>query len=115
MNDDMRLLTDYALHGSEPAFQSLVSRFIDLVYSAALRQVHDRHLAEEVTQTTFLLLARKAASLGPDTIVPSWLYRTADYAARDVAKQRRRQQRRDQEAHSIMNEPVEDCWHQIAP
>src|SRR6266571_8494814 len=39
VNDDTQLLRRYAEEGSEPAFNKLVARHIDLVYSAALRQV----------------------------------------------------------------------------
>ncbi len=31
MNDDMRLLREYATHGSEAAFATLVSRYTNLV------------------------------------------------------------------------------------
>src|SRR5207248_1868319 len=48
--DDMTLLQDYAQSNSEDAFATLVSRHIDLVYSSALRQVRDPHLAQEITQ-----------------------------------------------------------------
>jgi DNA-directed RNA polymerase specialized sigma24 family protein len=84
MKDDLELLREYAEHQSEPAFATLVSRHINLVYSAAMRQVGDAHLAEEITQATFILLARKSASLGSKIILPGWLYRTACYAARDA-------------------------------
>ena len=115
MNDDMALLKDYAVRGTEAAFETLVSRYVNLVYSAALRQVHDRQLAEEVTQTAFIILARKAGSLGPGTILPGWLYRTACHAALDVSKKERRRERREQEMQPIMNPPEEDPWQQIAP
>src|SRR5437899_6477702 len=115
MDDDMALVRDYALRGTEAAFEALVSRYVNLVYSAALRLVADRQLAEDVTQTTFITLARKARSLGSGTILPSWLYRTACNTALDALKKQRRRERREQEAQPIMNQPGEDRWQQIAP
>ena len=64
MNDDAQLLRCYAEEGSESAFSELVSQHIDLVYSAALRQVGgDAHLAQDVAQTVFADLARKARTV----------------------------------------------------
>jgi DNA-directed RNA polymerase specialized sigma24 family protein len=95
MNDDMALVREYAAHQSEPAFATLVARYLNLVYSAALRQVGDAHLAAEITQTVFIILARKAASLNRKTILPGWLYRTTRFVAADALKQLRRRQRRE--------------------
>jgi RNA polymerase sigma factor (sigma-70 family) len=118
--DDMALVRDYAARQSEPAFETLVTRYVNLVYSAALRQVRDPHLAEEVTQAVFIILARKAGSLGPKTILPSWLHRTACFTAGDALKIQLRRARREQEAHmqSLLNEPqsaADEAWPQIAP
>ena len=63
-NQDSELLRRYTEEKSEAAFAELVRRHLDLVYSVALRQVGgDAHLAQDVAQTVFTALARKAASL----------------------------------------------------
>jgi RNA polymerase sigma factor (sigma-70 family) len=121
-NDDLTLLREYARRNSEEAFAALVSRHVNLVYSVALRQVRDPHLAEEITQAVFIILARKADSLGDKTILPGWLCRTARYASANALTIQRRRQHREQEAYmeSILNEaanepPNEETWPQIAP
>src|SRR5882724_4439163 len=79
--DDVALLREYVTNKSEAAFESLVARHVNLVYSAAVRQVKDPHVAQEITQAVFIILAQKAASLGSDTILPVWLLRTVRFAA----------------------------------
>ena len=72
--DDMDLVREFAVNGSETAFATLVQRHVNLVYSAALRQLGNSHEAEEVAQAVFLILARKARRLRPGTILSGWLY-----------------------------------------
>ncbi|SPE58628.1 hypothetical protein SBV1_2760003 [Verrucomicrobia bacterium] len=117
MNDDMSLVRQYAASQSESAFTALVERYIDLVHSAALRQAGDADLAEEIAQAVFVILARKAARLGPNTILSAWLYRTTRYVAADALRARRRRQAREQEAYmqSTLNEPQTGAWEQMAP
>jgi len=116
--DDMALVRQFAATHSEAAFAALVQRHIGLVHSAALRQTGHAHLAEEITQSVFIVLARKAASLGQATILPAWLYRATRYAAADVLKQQRRRQAREQEAYMQSTTPTGEthaAWQQLAP
>jgi len=116
-SDDMELVRQYARCKSEEAFATLVSRHVNLVYSVALRQVRDTSLAEEITQTVFIILARKAGSLGSRTVVSGWLYRTARYTAAKALTLRRRRHEREQEAYmrAQLNETEADAWMEIEP
>jgi RNA polymerase sigma factor (sigma-70 family) len=117
MNDDMTLVREFATNHSETAFAALVDRHLGLVHAAALRQADDPHLARDITQAVFIILARKARSLGPRTILSAWLYRTTRYAAADALKNQRRRQAREHKAYmqSTLNQPDADTWAQLAP
>jgi uncharacterized protein (TIGR03435 family) len=119
-DSDMDLIRSYVAHRSELAFETIVNRYVNLVYSVALRQVRDAHLAQEVTQAVFVIFARKASSLGPKTILPSWLYRTACFAAQDALKAEHRRQQREHEAFMQASsgdsgQDSNETWNQIEP
>ena len=65
----MELLGHYVREHSDEAFAALVTRHVGLVYSAALRKTANPHAAAEITQAVFIILARKASSLSPRTIL----------------------------------------------
>ena len=114
---DQELLRDYAEHDSEPAFTALVSRHVNLVYSAALRMVRDTHLAEDVTQATFIALAQNSRKLAGRSVLSGWLHRTAQNIAANVVRSEVRRRAREQKA--AMNEcnatEPDTLWDQIAP
>ncbi len=115
--DDMNLVREYAANGSEAAFATLVQRHVNLVYSAALRQLGNAHEAEEVAQAVFIILARKAGSLRQGTILSGWLYQTAQLTAANFRRTNIRRQHREQEAFMQFSEhsqPDVD-WHRLAP
>lgn len=115
--DDMALVREFSVRHSDAAFATLVQRHVNLVYSAAHRQVGDAHLAQEITQAVFLVLARKATALGSTTILSAWLYRTTRYVAADALRSQRRRAQREQEAYmqSQLNDSTTDAWSQLAP
>jgi RNA polymerase sigma factor (sigma-70 family) len=114
---DRELLRDFARSASEAAFAVLVERYIGLVYSAALRQVHEVHQAEDITQAVFIVLARKAGSLPATTMLSGWLLKTTRYAANAHIRAAVRRAAREQEAamQSTLNESDSAVWAQLAP
>jgi RNA polymerase sigma factor (sigma-70 family) len=118
MNDDAPLLQEYVESGSEQAFGELVSRHIDVVYSAALRVGGgDAHLAEDVAQLVFTDLARKAGRLPRGVVLAGWLYRHSYFTACKAVRAERRRKAREQiavEMSSAEHQP-EATWDEIAP
>ena len=99
MTDSQTLLTDYAANGSEPAFHELVSRYLDLVYSTAVRLVNgDTHLAEDVSQIVFTDFARLARTLSKNVMPGGWLHRHTCFVAAKAMRSNRRRQLREQQA-----------------
>src|SRR5688572_11713299 len=115
--DDKELLAEYARTESDSAFATLVSRHVNLVYSAAWRFTNNSHHAEEITQAVFVILARKASNLGRNVVLSGWLYQTARLTSANFVKGESRRQRREQEAYmqSTLTEPESAAWEQIAP
>ena len=113
---DLELLARYARQEAEDAFAEIVRRHVDLVYSAALRQVGSPQLAEEVAQSAFLKLARQAREFPPGTVIPAWLYQVTRLEAIDVVRQEARRHLREQIA-TEMNaiDATAADWEQIEP
>src|SRR2546423_678069 len=120
MLDDAELLRRYADDHSEEAFAELVRRHVNLVHSAALRQVNgDAYLAADVTQLVFTDLARKAGELARHRVLAGWLFTSTRFAASKLVRGERRRQSREQEAQ-LMQELTRDPaaqldWTRVRP
>jgi RNA polymerase sigma factor (sigma-70 family) len=121
---DGELLRRYARHRADDAFREIVHRHVDWVYSSALRQVRDRHVADDVTQAAFILLARKAKSFDERVVLSAWLFRAVRYIAADTIKAQHRRRHHERELGAVMNgtrrrdadrSASEADWDNIAP
>jgi RNA polymerase sigma factor (sigma-70 family) len=116
MTGDLQLLREYSGEKSERAFAELTRRYLDIVYSAALRQVRSPELAQEVSQSVFMDLARQAGRLRPDTNLAAWLYAVTRRTAIDALRSESRRIHRERLAGEITDvntNPSE--WGQIEP
>jgi len=118
--EDMALLREYAANRSDEAFAELVSRYVNFVHSAALRQAGDPNLAEEVTQAVFIILAQKAGKISDKTVLAGWLFNTARFAALAQMRAEAKRRQREQEAYmqnelQSSNSTAEEYWRQISP
>jgi len=115
---DSLLLKAYVERRLEAAFNELVHRHVDLVYSAAIRMVRDPHLAEDVTQGAFIALATQASELVARPTLAGWLHRTAQNIAAQTVRTIERRRAREQEAFA-MSEQISTSpdvwWEQIEP
>jgi RNA polymerase sigma factor (sigma-70 family) len=93
--NDHQLLCSY-VQGDERAFETLVEKYFRMVYTVAARQTSDAHLAEEIAQSVFLILSRKARGFSPQASIPGWLLRTTRFVCRDAIKMRLRRERNEQ-------------------
>ncbi len=118
MIPDCDLLRQYAEHGDEAAFAEVVRRYVDLVYSAAWRQVGgDTGLAQDVAQGVFTELARQARPLSRRASLAGWLYTTARFTANNTRRHEHRRRVREQEAYA-MNQTAharEPNWDALQP
>ena len=102
ITDNSELLRRYVGEKSEAAFAELVQRNIDLVYSAALRQVNgDDAAAQDVTQAVFTDLARKAPGLVRHSSLIGWFYTSTRYLATKALRAEYRRRAREEKAHAM--------------
>ncbi len=120
MCDDQELLQQYVKEGQQAAFTELVQRKMDFVYSAALRQVNgDAHLAHDVVQRVFFLLAQQSAGLVKHPSLTGWLYTTTRFVAMKMVRTDQRWRARGANAEFMerieARSSSEPSWHELRP
>ena len=120
MSNDTELLRRFVEERAEGPFTELVREHLNLVYSAALREMNgDGALAEDVSQAVFTKLAREAPRLLGHPSLAGWLYTTVRHLAANWRRANQHRRRREEEAHSMNQLLSEDSpnevWQQVRP
>jgi len=111
---NIEILKQFTLSQDEQIFATIVERYVDLVFSAALRQLHDWHLAEEATQNVFLDLLKAAPKLPTQTILGAWLHQVTRRRCVDMIRAEKRRRNRERIAADMQNKQTDQtCWKQI--
>jgi RNA polymerase sigma factor (sigma-70 family) len=117
--DDFQLLRAYVTERSEDAFRALVQRHIGLVRGVAVRQAGiDSHLADDITQRVFVILAQKAAKLTEHIALAGWLYTAARLESLKAARQEARRRNRETYANDMTadhNSADDVVWDELQP
>src|SRR5687767_7417129 len=116
---DWQLIQQYLQSRSQDAFAELVRRHIGWVRAAALRQVRDAHLADDVAQAVFLALAQQAHRLHEGAALSTWLFQVTRYAASTALRTESRRKRHERQAamtsHSDDRSMTPEQWEQLSP
>ncbi len=77
-SDDIELI-QRILAGDETAFANLISKYQRQVHAYALQKIGDFHIAEDITQETFLRVYQHLETLNDPTQFSRWLYQIANH------------------------------------
>jgi RNA polymerase sigma factor (sigma-70 family) len=95
---DGQLLERFLARREEAVFEAIIQRHGSMVWGVCRRVLRDHHDAEDAFQATFLVLARKAASVSPSDKVGNWLYGVAYQTALKARGTRARRRAREIQA-----------------
>jgi DNA-directed RNA polymerase specialized sigma24 family protein len=103
MIDDSELLRRFVEQNSQPALTQLTARYVDVLYALAVRRLGGTSRADEVVQTVFVDLARKARALQHRPVLIGWLYAAVHLQASHVLREESRRRGRETEASRSNN------------
>jgi RNA polymerase sigma factor (sigma-70 family) len=112
---DDQLLERFAAGGDEAAFAALVDRHGRMVWSVCRRLLRREHDAEDAFQATFLILVRRARSIGRGEALAGWLYRVAYRVALRARAQAARQAARERQASRPAEGVGQSPWPDLRP
>jgi RNA polymerase sigma factor (sigma-70 family) len=114
---DGQLLAAFIDQKEEVAFEALVRRHGPMVFGVCRRLLHNDHDAEDAFQATFLVLARKAASVRPRERVASWLHGVALRTARKARATTAKLRAREKQVPALPEPAVvpQDPWRDLQP
>ncbi len=114
---DAELLQQFVEARDEIAFAEIVRRHGGLVRGVAHRLLADSEMAHDVFQAAFLLLAKKANSIGWGRTVGPWLYQVTCRMAHKARVRRARQAVRftpEVEAYAPLSHPADNLvWAEV--
>lgn len=113
MASDRSLLQRYFDRDDAAAFHELVEAHGGMVFGTARRVTRDAALAEDVTQETFLELARKGRTINES--VGGWLHRVAWRRACDLVRGERTRHRYEEKLAQPLDEKHEPGWTELEP
>jgi RNA polymerase sigma factor (sigma-70 family) len=116
---DGELLGRFVARGDGPAFAELLRRHGPMVLSTCRRLLRHEQDAEDAFQATFLVLARKAASVVPREAVGGWLYGVACRTAQAARGRRRRREAREKQMGELPERAappaLDRVWDELVP
>jgi len=91
INNDIYYI-NLIIEGNTNAFNILVDRYKDLVFSLALKMVKNREEAEEVAQDTFIKVFKSLSKFKGDSKFSTWIYKVTYNTCLDRLKKTKREQ-----------------------
>jgi RNA polymerase sigma factor (sigma-70 family) len=101
---DGQLLHCFVRSRDDAALEALVRRHGPMVWSVCSRSLANHHDAEDAFQATFLVLARKAASIRSPELLANWLYGVALQTARKARQTAAKRHARERQV-AVLPEP----------